>query len=133
MGALYERLVHPFASGVNATIGQRCVVITRPGSEDELYADAVGLVGGEAVLYPLGPLYGVAPDSIVQVLDDERSIGFSDSSMQGRVFDGLGRDVEASEIPAASACLWMLIRRTRCSASQLLRFLLPVPKLLIHY
>ena len=107
-GSLVERrgrVVRAFGTsirvtGVNATIGQRCV-ITRPGSEDKLYADVVGLVAGEAVLYPLGPLYGVASDSIVQVLDDERSIGFSDS-MQGRVFDGLGRDVETGGIPAAT-------------------------------
>ena len=66
-GSLVERrgrVVRAFGTsirvtGVNATIGQRCV-ITRPGSEDKLYADVVGLVAGEAVLYPLGPLYGLS-------------------------------------------------------------------------
>lgn len=80
-------------SGLTAGIGQRCAVSLNDGSE--LLADVVGLHEGKLILFPLGELDGVAGDSVVRVLDQSRTIGFS-AWMTGCVLDAHGHLLDRS-------------------------------------
>ena len=77
------------ATGLTAAIGQRCVIVSPDGSS-ELLADVVGVDDGELILFPFGPLHGVTNESVVRLLDQRRSVGFSEQ-MTGLVLDALGR------------------------------------------
>jgi len=76
-------------SGLRARIGQRCL-ITDKSSGRTLLADVMGLVAGEAILFPLGNLQGVAVDSQVSVLEEQTTVGVG-IEMLGGVFNGLGQ------------------------------------------
>jgi len=78
-------------TGIRARIGQRCL-ITDHHNRQSLLADVVGLADGQAILFPLGNLLGVAVDSEVRVLDELTTVPVGDS-MRGGVFDGLGQPV----------------------------------------
>ena len=75
--------------GITAAIGQRCAIVS-PDGRHELLADVVGIVEERLILFPYGPLHGVTNDSVVRVLDERRSVGFSEW-MTGLVLDALGR------------------------------------------
>ncbi len=77
------------AVGLTAAIGQRCLIVSLDGRH-ELLADVVGIDDGKVILFPFGPLVGVTNDSVVRVLDEQRSIGFAEN-MTGLVLDALGR------------------------------------------
>jgi len=81
------------ASGVNARIGERCV-ITDPESSRQILADVVGIEGKELLLYPLGSLHGLSTNSAVQVLPAAHYLAFS-SSMLGGVYDGFGKPFDS--------------------------------------
>lgn len=76
-------------SGLRARIGQRCRITDR-NSQQSLLADVVGLSGGDAILFPLGNLQGVAVDAEVSVVSEQTTVPFGDE-MLGGVFDGLGQ------------------------------------------
>jgi len=76
-------------SGLRARIGQRCEVRDR-ASQRTLLADVVGLVDGNAILFPLGSLSGVAIDSEVSVLGEQTTVQVG-AEMLGGIFDGLGQ------------------------------------------
>ena len=78
-------------SGLPARIGQRCK-ITDKESGKVLLADVVGLRDGQAILFPLGNLTGVAVDSAVTIDEIETSIPVSDA-MCGTVLNGLGEPI----------------------------------------
>ncbi|MBX2826286.1 MAG: FliI/YscN family ATPase [Gammaproteobacteria bacterium] len=82
-------------SGLRARIGQRCLISDK-ATQRTLLADVVGLVGGEAVLFPLGSLQGIAIDSEVTVLEEQTEIGIG-RAMLGKVLDGLGQVLGGGE------------------------------------
>ncbi|MBX2884998.1 MAG: FliI/YscN family ATPase [Granulosicoccus sp.] len=75
-------------SGLKARIGQRCRISDRD-SPNCLLADVVGLSGGDAILFPLGNLQGVAVDAEVAVIDEQTTVPVG-SGMLGGIYDGMG-------------------------------------------
>lgn len=84
-------------SGIPARIGQRCK-ITDKHSGSVLYADVVGLKDGNAILFPLGNLVGVAVDSLVTVDEEETTVRVGDN-MLGCVLNGLGEPITDITLP----------------------------------
>jgi len=78
-------------SGIPARIGQRCK-ITDKNSGKVLTADVVGLKDGNAILFPLGNLSGVAIDSDVTVDENESTVPISES-LCGCVLNGMGEPI----------------------------------------
>ena len=85
------------AIGLTAAIGQRCLIVSLDGRH-ELPADVVGIDDGKLILFPYGPLNGVTNDSVVHLLNEQSSIGFSDN-MAGLVLDALGRPFGKQRLP----------------------------------
>ncbi|MEE9335096.1 MAG: FliI/YscN family ATPase [Granulosicoccaceae bacterium] len=83
-------------TGIRARVGQRCKV-TDKRTRQTLYADVVGLANGEAILYPLGSLSGVAVDSEVTLEEEQAYVKVSDS-LRGKVLDALGSPLDGSQL-----------------------------------
>ena len=75
-------------SGVDASIGNRCVIET-PGGREQSFGDVVGIVDSHLILYLLGSVEGISNRSRVKVLSGGRRVGFS-SRLVGCVLDGMG-------------------------------------------
>jgi len=75
------------ASGINASIGSRCDVISPEGKK--IQAEVVGFSEGRLLLMPFERTRGIAPGFRVIVRSTGTNFGFSES-MLGRVFDGMG-------------------------------------------
>jgi len=84
-------------TGIRARIGQRCV-ITDHSNQRSLLADVVGLADGQAILFPLGNLLGIAVDSEVRVVAEITTVPVGDN-MQGGIFDGLGEPMGSTPTP----------------------------------
>jgi len=83
-------------TGLHARVGQRCKIADKR-TDQVLYADVVGLNDGEAILYPLGSLSGVAVDSEVTLVEEQAYVSVSDS-MRGQVLDALGAPLDGSQL-----------------------------------
>jgi type III secretion protein N (ATPase) len=84
-------------SGINARIGQQCVISDKNNSH-KIYADVVGISGANAILLPLGNIQGIAQDSEVVVIKERSSIKYS-NELVGRILDGMGRPLDKKELP----------------------------------
>ncbi|MEJ2622329.1 MAG: FliI/YscN family ATPase [Candidatus Thiodiazotropha sp.] len=84
-------------SGINARIGQQCV-ITDKNKSHKIYADVVGISGENAILLPLGNIQGVAQDSEVIVIKERSTIKYS-NQLVGRILDGMGRPLDDKDLP----------------------------------
>lgn len=88
-------------SGIPARIGQRCSVTDR-NTGKVLAADVVGLKDGQAILFPLGNLSGVAVDSEVTVDENESTVPVGES-LFGCVLNGMGEPI--SELKPDKNCI----------------------------
>jgi type III secretion protein N (ATPase) len=79
-------------SGLKARIGQQCL-ISGENSNEELYADVVGIVDRQAILLPLGNLIGISQEAQVTIVNEEPVIKFSEDLL-GKVNDGTGRPLD---------------------------------------
>jgi type III secretion protein N (ATPase) len=86
------------ATGIHARIGQQCSIIDRE-SRARVPAEVVGFADGHALLVPLAPLYGVALDSEVEVLNQNSSVLFG-NGLKGRVIDSFGNPLDGRPLPA---------------------------------
>ncbi|MCW4312833.1 MAG: FliI/YscN family ATPase [Candidatus Thiodiazotropha taylori] len=87
-------------SGINARIGQQCVITDKSNSH-EIYADVVGISGENAILLPLGSIHGIAQNSEVKVINEKSTIKYS-PKLVGRILDGMGRPLDNKELPPDS-------------------------------
>lgn len=85
-------------SGLKARIGQRCKITDR-SSQHSLLADVVGLSGGDAILFPLGNLRGVAADAEVTVVNEQTTVPVG-TEMLGGIYDGLGNPIGNTAVAA---------------------------------
>jgi len=79
-------------SGLSVQIGQRCEVHDRH-SGVRVPCDVVGIDRGDAILFPLGGLEGIAVDSSVRVTASSANVMVGDTSL-GRVLDGFGHPLD---------------------------------------
>lgn len=80
-----------YVTGITAKIGQRCK-ITNPGEQRVLLADVVGISDSLIILFLLGAPDGVSNRSEVRVLNEGKSMAFTESLM-GCIVDGCGKSM----------------------------------------
>jgi ATP synthase in type III secretion protein N len=73
-------------SGISARIGEQCELID-PDSGNRLWAEVVGISGGEAILTPLGDLRGLSPATEVVLRSDGQDRVPYGLHLLGRVLD----------------------------------------------
>jgi flagellum-specific ATP synthase len=80
------------ASGLKATIGEVCKVVSR-SEEIVIDAEIVGFREGKALLMPLGDLRGIGPGAKVLATEEEFMVPVGEALL-GRVLDGLGKPID---------------------------------------
>ena len=75
-------------------IGELCH-LRNPGESYTLPAEVVGFEGREALLTPLGEMFGVSATTEVIPTGHAHQVAVS-SALQGRVFDGMGNPIDGS-------------------------------------
>ena len=78
-----------FVSGLNASVGQRCVISSRD-TKTNIYADVVGIDNNQVILYLFGSLEGISNRSEVRIVQHGKKIPFSES-LAGCILDGAGK------------------------------------------
>ena len=79
------------ATGVNASVGSHCDIISPSGST--LVAEVVGFGDGKLLLMPFGSVQGIAAGFKVKPQSQTQSTAMS-RSMLGRVLDGMGHPLD---------------------------------------
>lgn len=78
--------------GVRAHIGDLCEIYT-PGSGEMVAAEVVGFGEGCAILTPLGPVRGLAPDSEIILRGGQMKVPYGDHLL-GRVYDAFLQPID---------------------------------------
>ena len=76
------------ASGINASIGEICIIQVEKREEEDIVAEVVGFRDGYALLMPLGDLKGIAPGCRVLPLGKSHQVMMGEELL-GQVLDGL--------------------------------------------
>ncbi|NLK00515.1 MAG: flagellar protein export ATPase FliI [Clostridia bacterium] len=84
------------ASGINASIGEICIIQVEKREEEDIVAEVVGFRDGYALLMPLGDLKGIAPGCRVLPLGKSHQVMMGEELL-GQVLDGLGRPLDGVE------------------------------------
>ncbi len=82
------------------------LIVHRRG--EPLSAEVVGFAEGEALAVPLGELFGVGPDDLVESTGGGLEIG-AGPALLGRVLDGLGRAIDGQGAP--TGLKWLPVDR----------------------
>jgi flagellar protein export ATPase FliI len=78
--------------GVRASMGEICLI---GQGESQVEAEVVGFSGDKLYLFPLGPLKGIAPGSLVMPLRRKAVVRVG-NQLLGQVVDGLGRPLDGT-------------------------------------
>jgi flagellum-specific ATP synthase len=85
-------------TGLQAEIGEVCLVGTERGRAEPVPAEVVGFREGRTLLMPLGELHGIGPGTRVLATGAPFRIAVGEE-MLGRIVDGLGRPDDGGPIP----------------------------------
>lgn len=89
------------ASAPDVQVGE-IVELRTPGIAQPLMAEVVGFLGDEALLSPIGELYGVSPRTELIPTGRVQSVAVG-AGLLGRVLDGLGQFTDGRPAPPAEA------------------------------
>jgi type III secretion protein N (ATPase) len=81
-------------SGLKARIGQQCLITSN--NNVDIYADVVGIIGGQAILLPLGNINGISQEAQVSIISETPKIQFCNDIL-GNILDGVGRPINKTD------------------------------------